>query len=667
MKKILLIIAATVLVATALASGPDTALKPGDDFFAYANRGWLADTEIPAGKQRWGARNEIDARTRAQVVNVLEDAATQPVGSVARKVADFHAAYLNEAVIEVRGLAPLKPQLERIGGVRDKAGLTRYLGSTLRADVDPLNVGTYDSAHLLGLCVEQGNNGETTYVAFLLQGGLGLPDREHYVNPEPRMQALRVTYQAYIGRMLGLAGFDRPEQRAKAVLELETAIAQSHATREVSSNDRNADNLWTRADFAREAPGMDWTVFFAAGGLKKQMTFVAWQPGAVKGAAALVASRPLEAWQDYLRFHLLHRNADVLPAKFAEPALALQDAIAGAPQPRVRADRAFNATQRALSEAWGRLYVERHFSPEHKARVNAIVRNVVAAFEQRLDAVTWMTPASKKVAAAKLKTLYFGVGYPEKWQDYSDLKVEPTDAVGNLRRVEEHNYVQAVARLGKPVDRMEWSMAPQTVGAILLFQQNAYNFPAALLQAPKFDPAASDAMNYGAIGAIAGHEISHLFDTLGAEYEADGRNRRWWTPDDQSGYETATAALVSQFAAYRPFPDVAVDGKRTLTENLADLGGLAAAFDAHRRALGSKASDKEYVKEQDREFFIGFARSWRAKMTEAGMRAYVANDSHAPESYRIATVRNIDAWYEAFDVQPGHRLYLPRSERVRIW
>ncbi|WP_171091069.1 M13 family metallopeptidase [Usitatibacter rugosus] len=663
----LLAVWAAALLTPAMASGVDATVKPGDDFFAYANGEWLAATAIPVGRQRWGARNEIDAITRQQVSKVLEDAATAPKGTTARKVSDFRAAYLNEAAIEAKGITPVKPLLARIDRLRDKAALTRLLGSMLLADVDPLNAGTYDSSHLLGLSVTEGNNGETTNVAFLLQGGLGLPDRENYVSADPKMQALRVQYQEYIARLMALAGFDRSAQRAQAVMELETAIAQSHATPEISGNDRNADNLWTRTDFANKAPGIDWTAFFAAAGLGKQKTIVAWQPGAVTGAAALVASRPLEAWQDYLRFHALHRNADVLPRAFAEQALLLKDNIAGSPQPRDRAARALDATQRAMSEGLGRIYSERYFPPAYKARVRGIVDNVVAAFSKRVEAVAWMTPESKQVALAKLKTLYFGVGYPENWQDYSSLNVDPTDAAGNVRRIEVRNYRQAVARLGQPVDRTQWSIAPQTVGAILVFQQNAYNFPAALLQAPKFDANASDAMNYGAIGAIVGHEVSHMVDTLGAEYEADGRNRRWWTAADQAGYDAAASSLMKQVAAYRPLPDAVIDGKRTSTENVADLGGLAAAFDAYRSTLGGKAADKEYVKAQDREFFIGFARSWRAKMTEAGLRAYLAGDGHAPETQRIATVRNIDAWYEAFDVQPGDRLYLPPAERVRIW
>ncbi len=650
----------------------DASTQPGDDFFVYANGGWLKTTEIPAGKGRWGARDQITEHTRLQVAKLLDDANAAPAGSDARKVADFRAAYLNEAAIEASGLAPLKPLLGQIDRIRDKAGLTRSLGRELRADVDPLNQGVYNSSHVVGLAVQAGNHGEKEYVAYLLQGGLGLPDRESYLGIEPPMQALRAQYLAAIDRMLVRLDADRGRaslgtaSRAAAVMALETAIARSHATDEASGNEHNADTLWTRADFAREAPGMDWSAFFAAAGLAKQQAFVAWQPTALKGAAALVASQPLQAWKDYLRIRVIGRYAEVLPRALSVDAMVLHGVAAGSEQPGARAQLALEATQSALSEAIGKMYVERYFPPANKARLQVIVANVVAAFTQRVEVAAWMSPAARTMALAKLRNVYFGIGYPDRWQDFSDLAVDPADAVGNLQRIAQRNYRLAVARLGQSADATEWSIAPQWPGAVIAFHRNAYNFSAALLQSPKFDPSASDAANYGAIGAIVGHEVSHLVDTLGAEYEADGRLRRWWTRDDMTRYEAATDALVRQFSGYLPFPGVAVDGKLALTENLADLGGLAAAFDAYRRTLGSKANDKDYLRQQDRQFFIGFARSWRVKYRDDALKAQAARD-HSPENYRIWTVRNIDAWYDAFDVKPGQRLYLEPAARVRIW
>jgi putative endopeptidase len=654
--------------------GVDPSVRPGDDFFAWANGAWLATTEIPPGKERVTARTEIDELTRRQVAQLLEDANAAPAGTTARKVADFRAAYLDEAAIERHGLSPLAPALARIEGVTDRTSLVRLLGEGLRADVDPLNWGVYGSSHLFGLSVEIGNHGEPDYVAYLLQGGLGLPDRESYLGTEPRLQALRSRYEDYIGRLLALSAVGLATgitERAAAVLALETAIAQCHAPRAESANDRNADNLWTRADFARRAPGIDWSAFFAAAGVVGQQNWVVWQPGAVEGAAKLVAAQPLAAWKDYLRFRELDRNADLLPKAFAQAGLAMREAVqatGGEPPRSSRAERAQAATLEALRDEVGTLYSDRHFPAAAKTRVEAMVTDVVASFRRRVEAAAWMSPATRAIALMKLDRLEFGIGYPALRPDDSALSVDPADAVGNFARVAARDYHRSVARLGRPVERSDWWIAPHRVGAVLLFQQNAYNFPAALLQAPKFDPTASDAMNYGAIGAIVGHEVSHFVDTLGADYDASGAFRRWWTPADLAGYESATAPLVEQFSAYRPFPDLAVDGKRTLSENLADLGGLAAAFDAHRRQLGARATDRALVRRLDREFFIGFARAWRSKLDPDALRTQVnSNDTHAPETYRIATVRNLDAWYEAFDVQPEDRLYLAPERRVRVW
>ena len=658
-----------VLLAAALSWWPASraaAQEAGDDFFAFANREWLRTTEIPAGRESWNARTAINDLTRRQVVTLLDDAAAQPAGSLARKVADYRAAWLNERAIEARGIAPLRPLLEGIDRIRDRAALTRHLGGGLGADVDPLNWGVFQSSHLLGLSVEQGIRGEKTNVAFLLQGGLGLPDREHYVSAEPRMQALRTRYEEYIGRMLALAGFERATERARAVLALETAMARGQATREASADDRNAGNRWTRGDFARRAPGMDWPAFLDAAGLARQDAIVAWQPGALTTLAALVGSEPVETWKDYLRFHLVHAHADVLPRAFADEASALQAAVTDRPT-GPRAERALEATQSALGDALGRMYAERHFPADRKARVQAIVADVVTAFVRRVEGAAWMSPATKAQALEKLKTLYVGIGYPDRWEDYAGLTVDPKDAAGNLQRVADRNYRRMLARLGRPVDRTEWWIAPQRAGAILLFQQNAYQFSAALLQPPKFDSTASDAASYGAIGAVIGHDVSHFIDLLGAEYDTGGRKRGWWTAEDSSRFQALAEPLVRQFSAYRPFPDLGVNGNATRSENIADLAGLAAAFDAHRAKLGDRAADREHVRQRDREFFIAYAQSWRGKMTEAGLRAYLAGDIHAPDRYRVATVRNLDAWYDAFDVRPGQQLYLAPEARVKIW
>jgi predicted metalloendopeptidase len=661
--------AALLTIALAAAGAQSSApVRPGDDFFAYANSDWLAATEIPAGMNRWTARNEINERVRQQVVQLLDDAATAASGSLARKVADFRAAYLDQTAIDANGIRPLAPMLDSINQLRDKAALTRFLGRQVIADVDPLNWGVYRSSHLLGLSVEPGIHGEPTPVAFLLQGGLGLADRESYLSAEPGMASLRTAYQQYIARLLTLAGFGPATERARAVLRLEVALARTQATAEASAQDQNADSMWHRADFARRAPGLDWPAFFQAASLAGQDSFGVWQPSAVTGLAALVASQPLATWKDYLRFHLIHDYVDLLPRGFIEARASLRTAeTASGNQPPDRDQQALDATQAALGDAVGQLYAERYFPAARKVRLRAIVANVIAAFRKRVETASWMSPESRATALAKLDAVYFGVGYPERWPDYSGLVVDARDPVGNLRRVRAWNYGRALARLDQPIDSTEWWIPSSRAAAILIFQQNAYNFPAALLQPPKFDPAASDAANYGAIGAIVGHEVSHFVDLLGLEWDADRRMRRWWTADDLARFQAAAKPLMDQVAAYEPLPGLAVNAKATEVEDVADLAGLTAAFDAYRSALGGRQSDREYVKQQDREFFIGFARSWRSRDSEAGLRAQLASDNHTPDRYRIATVRNLDAWYAAFDVTPGQRLYLEPSARVRVW
>jgi putative endopeptidase len=647
--------------SSSLEHSVDTTVAPGDDFFAYANGRWLATTSIPPGKDRWGARDEIARLTRQRVTRLLRESGAAPAGSLAREVRTFRMAYADEAAIERRGLAPLRPALDSIDGVRDRAALTRLLGSQMRADVDPLNWGVYTSAHLLGLAVEHGIHGETGYTPFLLQGGLGLGDRERYLDTTAVAAHSGTRYVAYVAHQLELAGFHDSARRAAAVVALEVDIARSHATAEASADDRNADNVWTRADFANRARGLDWTSFFLAARLGAQQSFVVWQPSAVTGLAMLVASRPLEVWKDYLRFHAVDRRADVLPRALADAALVVHGVT------RSRAERADEMTMSALSDAVSRLYAERYFPSKEKARVQRIVAGVKAAFARRVLAAAWMSPAARALAAAKVRTSYIGVGYPDRWPVHSKLFLSSTDPLRNLELVAERRYREALARLDDPFDVTEWLMPAYQPGAILIFQQNTYDFAAALLQPPKFDPAASDAAAYGAVGAIIGHDITHFVDLLGAGYDTTGGMRGWWDSGDSARFDTVARPLVDQYSKYRPLTDASVDGLRTRTENVADLGGLVSAFDAYRLSLDRASVDAATLRRLDREFFIAFAQAWRSRETDHALRARLGTDAHAPDRYRAATVRNMDAWYAAFDVRPGQRLYLDPDARVRIW
>lgn len=658
MKRILLaaIVALGIHLYSSAGEG-EPRVHPGDDFFAWANADWLAKVNLPAGKGRYGARDEIFAATEKQVLQAIRQAGDSPHGM---RVADFYAAYKDEEAIERKGNVAVQRSLEEIDRIRNVTDLSRYLGEHLAADVDPMGLGVFDSANPIGFAASSGLHGEKAYLPFLTQGGLGMRDREAYLEDKPERQVALRAYRQYVSLMLSHAGLDQPMERARGVVALETALARTHATAAVSSKETNANHFWMRGEFAREAAGLDWTAFFEAAGLAKQREFIVWQPAALIGTSSLAASQPIAVWKDYLRFHLLDREADVLPIRFASAGRAHRLVT------KPRRDRALDETSRLLPEDVGRLYAERFFPPERKAKVQAILDGVVAVAKQRVKSAQWMTLEARTEALEKLDAMYFGVGYPERWQDFEGLVIVPHEALGNVRRIERWRYQAALAKLGQPVDRREWQIPWHKPNAILNFQLDSYNFAAALIQGPKFDPEASDAANYGAIGAIFAHEVTHFVDSLGADYDARGDARNWWMDRDRANHELKARALVDQFVAYRPLPDASIDGKLTLTENFADLSGLEFAFDAYRAALGA-GKDPAQLKAMDREFFVGFAKSWRATMNEEALRAWLKKDTHAPERFRIATVRNLDAWHAAFDVKPGHALWLAPGERVRIW
>ncbi len=643
-------------------------LRPGDDFFAYANGDWVSKTEIPADRSSWGAMGALAEETNQRIVKMIEDlAGDKKLSGEARKVSDYYRAYMNEAAIEGKGVAPLKPMLAGIDAIKDKAGLTRALGESVRADVDPLNNTDFFTENLFGLWVAQGLHDTSRHMPYLLQGGLGMPDRAYYLDGSERMAGLRAKYQQHIATMLKMAGVSKTasdaEARAAKVFALEVDIANAHATRADSADVLKADNTWTVKDFASKAPGMDWNAFFKAAKLGDQQKFIVWHPSAVVGEAALVNKVDLATWKDYLAFHRINQMANVLPKAFADQRFDFYGkSLSGTPQQSVRWKRALGATNEAMDEAVGKIYVAKYFPAENKARLQQMVANIVDAFGKRVDKLDWMAPATRAQAKEKLKTLYVGVGYPDKWKSYAGLKVVPDDAFGNAVRADEFHTAQEIAKLHRKPDRTEWSMPPQLVNAVNLPLQNALNFPAAILQPPFFDPKASDATNYGAIGAIIGHEISHSFDDQGAQFDAQGRLRDWWTKQDAEHFKTASSKLVEQYNGYKPFSDLAVNGQLTLSENLADLAGLAASYDAYKATAGTKAGE-----EGDRQFFIGYAHSWRNKAREAAERRGILTDGHAPPQYRTATVRNLDAWYKAFDVQPGQKLYLAPEDRVRVW
>ena len=643
-------------------AGMDKSVAPGDDFNAYANGVWSKSTPIPADKSEYGVATILVDQTRKQTVDLIQDPANSgPNASAdARKVGDFYASFMDEAGIESKGLAPLKPKLDAIAAIADKHALARVIGSTLRTDVDPLNATNFQTEHLLGVFIAQGLNDPAHNTPYLLQGGLGMPDRDYYLSANPKMASLRAEYTRHVGALLGLAGFSDAQARASRIVDLETKMAKVHATRVESANVALARS-WSKDSLATKAPGIDWPALLGAAELNDASSFIVWHPSAVRGLSALVAKEPLEVWKDWLAFHAVNEVTGFLPKAFVDEGFAFYGkTLNGTPEQRPRWQRGVDATSAALGEVVGKLYVARHFSADAKAKVRAMVDDLTRAFDKRIDALDWMTPATKAKARDKLKTLYVGVGYPDKWIDYSRLDIKKDDALGNIERSGLFEYQRQLAKLRQPVDKTEWWMTPQTVNAVNLPLQNALNFPAAILQPPYFDPGRDAAANYGAMGATIGHEISHSFDDQGSQFDAQGRLANWWTPQDLEHFKAAGEALAAQYDAYRPFPDLAINGHQVLSENIADLAGLAAAYDAYHLSLhGTPAHDQD--------FFLGYAQSWRSKAREALIRRQIATDGHAPDEYRVATVRNLDPWYATFNVTPGQKMYLPPDKRVRVW
>lgn len=648
----------------------DRSVKPGDDFYAYANGEWLKRAEIPPDRARIGVFTALDTLSNQRTADLIQEAAKSnaPAGSNRRKIADLYNSYMDEAGIEAKGLTPLRPHLDAIAAIRDKRELAFVLGQTLRADVDALNNTNFHTPNLFGLWAAPDFNDPEHYTAYLLQGGLQLPDREYYVAESERMRNVRTGYLAHVAAMLKLAGFSDTEDRAQRILDLEHAIAEKHLSLAENEDIHKANNPWAQADFSAKAPGLDWAEYFRGAGLTKQTNFIVWQPTAFAGESALVASTPLDTWKDWLAYHLIEAYAGVLPKPLADERFAFfGKTLTGTTQDLPRWRRGVAVVNTFLGDAVGQIYAQKYFSPEAKAQAQAMVAGLIDAFRKRIDALPWMDPATKTEAKAKLATLYVGIGYPESWKDYTAYEVKFDDIFGNLWRGRLFDYQRSLARLGKPIDRKEWSMTPQTVNAVNLPLQNALNFPAAILQPPFFDPKAPDAVNYGAIGTVIGHEISHTFDSEGSAFDAQGRVRNWWTPADLKHFEEATARLAAQYDTYKPFPDLAVNGKQTLAENIADVAGISAAYDGYHASLAGKSGPTQDGFAPDQQFFIAFAQNWGSKYREAALRQQVLTDPHAPSQYRADTVRNIDAWYAAFQVQPGDKLYLPPGDRVRIW
>ena len=648
-------------------SGIDRSVRAGNGFDAYANGAWADRATIPADRSWVGVDHDVSLVAEGRNAAIIGGQAGAAQGTDARRIADYYAAYIDTAGIESRGMAPVQPQLDAIYAIADKRALARALGETLRADTDPINATNFATENLFGLFVSQDLNRPTVTVPYLMQGGLGLPDRDYYLSPKPDMAELRGGYGRYVAQVMALAGYANAEVRAASIVALETKIANAHFGIE-ESQDAHRVQSWRRGDFGKRAPGLDWTAFWAAAGLPRQQQFSVWQPGAITGLSALVAGEPLSVWKDWLAFHRLSQLTAVLPRAYDDARFAFYGkTLQGTPAQQPREKRGIAAVNQALGDAVGQIYARQYFPASARTEIQAMVKNIVAAFDHRLAGLDWLSPSTKAEARRKLEVLIVEVGYGDRWRNYGGLVVRPDDALGNLQRARLAEYRHQLGKIGRPVDRHEWWMTPQTVNAVNLPLQNALNFPAAILETPYFDARFDAAANYGAIGAVIGHEISHSFDNLGADFDSTGRLHNWWTPADLARFEAAGRALADQYSAYEVLPGLHLNGRQELGENIADLAGLTAAFEAYHASLGGRSAPVVDGLTGDQRFFLAFAQSWRTKMRERALRVRVATDVHAPAMWRVETVRNLDAWYPAFGIVPGEQQYLAPSARVRVW
>ena len=629
----------------------------------------MKTTEIPADRSSVGSHTIADEQTEKNLEALIAELQkSEPAaGSDTARVKAYYNAFLDTATIDRLGMAPIQGDLVRIAAIKDKTELARAIGGSVRADVDALNATDMSTENLFGVFVTQAL-AQREVMPYLMQGGLGMPEREYYLSAAPDMRAHQAAYRKYIGDLLTAAGVADAAAKAQRIWNLELKIAQAHATREERDDWSKATQIWTPADFAKKAPGLDWAAFFEAAQLGRQQKFEAFDAGAIPKLAALVGSEPLDAWKDWLTFHQINQNTSVLPTKLDQLSFAFNGKeLTGAEAQRPRDKRAIAAINANIGDALGRLYTDKYFPAAAKAEIQEMVKNIKAAFVRRIDTLSWMAPTTKEEAKKKVSTMAVGVGYPDKWKDYSSLQLAADTAYANKQAAEKLRYSQQLAKIGKPLDVNEWWMNAQLVNAVNLPVQNGLNFPAGILQRPFYDPKADPAFNYGAIGGVIGHEISHSFDDAGALFDSTGLMRNWWTPQDFVEFRKHAQALSDQYDTYEPFPGLHVNGKLTLGENIADVAGLQASLDAYHASLGGKEPPVIDGFTGDQRFFIAFAQSWATKMREAQLRQRIATDGHAPGQYRALTVRNLDAWYKAFNVQQGQKLYLAPQKRVPIY
>ena len=633
-------------------------VKPGDDFWTYANGAWDARTEIAPGRPSAGVGVTVAEEAEVNVRGILDEMGKNPgqYGASGRQIGDFYASWMDVEGIEARGTAPLKPYLDRIAAAKDQAALQVLFASPDYAS--PVNLGIIPSL-----------SNPTQYTAIVGQGGLGMP-RDNYLLPGEKYEGYRAAYRAYVERIQTLAGIRDASAKADAIVTLETAMAKDQWSPEESRNIAKLNDPQTIDGLKTKAPEFDWVLMVKTAGLSASPTVLMTQNTALIAMGKIFAATPVDTWQAYLAYHFISDHAQYLPKAFDEAKFDFfSKTLAGVQAQRERWKRGVQLVNGSLGEAVGAIYVAKYFPPAAERQMAELIENLRGAYEQRITNSAWMDEATKKAALAKLAAFEPRIGHPVKYIDYSSIKVERTDLLGNAMAVAEFQHQLELQRLPKPVDRTLWAMTPQTVNAYYSPLSNQITFPAAILQPPFFDPNADPAVNYGAIGAIIGHEMGHGFDDQGSQFGPTGKFENWWTDAAKKAFKDRTAALTAQYDAYEPVPGTHIKGGLTLGENIGDLGGIEAAYAAFQRyqAQHGKAAVIEGVS-GDQRFFLAYAQAWQSKAREGALRQQLITDPHSPAKYRTnGVVRNVDAWYAAFDVKPGDALYLPPDQRVHIW
>jgi len=642
------------------ATGFDKAVRAQDDFFRHVNGGWIERTEIPPDQARWGTFNILMDESDANIHKIVEEVAKAdaPAGSEPRKIGDLYNAFMDEAKVDELGAKPIQADLDRAQAVKDKAEFLRLVGALQREG----------GGGLFGAYVGPDAKKSDEYIIYLGQSGISLPDESYY--REEKYQPIREAFVVHVERMLALAGVAEPKAAADRVMAIETKIAAHHWDR-VKRRDRDLSyNKKSFKELEQLAPGIDWTAWFQDVGAPADVAeVVVGQPDFLNALAKLLDENSIDDWKAWLAWRVIHDAAPYLSGPFVEEDFDFYGrTLSGAPEIRARWKRGVDLVSGAMGEAVGKLYVEKHFPPEAKGRMKDLVENLVAAYRESISNLDWMSPETREKALDKLGKFTPKIGYPDKWRDYSKLEIRPGDLLGNVRRAEAFEAARNFAKLGKPIDRTEWGMTPHTVNAYYNSTMNEIVFPAAILQPPFFDLNADDAVNYGAIGAVIGHEIGHGFDDQGSKSDGDGNLVNWWTDADRKEFEARTKKLIDQYSEFEPLPGHKVNGELTIGENIGDLGGLSIAHKAYKRSLDGKDAPEIDGLTGDQRFFMGWAQAWRSKIRDADLIRRLAVDPHSPAEFRCnGVVRNMPAFHEAFGVKEGDKLWLPPDQRVRIW